>query len=353
MGLLAGGDAGGTAIGVAPGAQWIAVKIFDDSGTASLSVIHQGFQWLLDPDQNPDTDDSPDVVNNSWGFPQLVDQCYSEFAADIEVLRTAGINVVYSAGNQGPAAYSSVSPANNPESFAVGAVDSGLNLNSNSSRGPSACGATLYPEVVGPGVNVRTTDLTFGGLFPDSYVWVTGTSAAAPHVAGAMALLREAFPNASVADLEQALEDSAVDLGQAGPDNDSGHGLVDVVAASERLANQPPPPPPPTCTDNDADGYFAETDCGTLADCDDSNAAINPDACDIKNDGIDQDCDGVDRLKGRSCPASGGEGGGDTGSGGGAEGKGGTCSDGVDNDGDGLIDCLDSGCSKNRACRVG
>jgi bacillopeptidase F len=352
MGLAVGGDAGGMAIGVAPGAQWIAVKIFNDAGVASLSVIHQGFQWLLDPDQNPNTDDIPDVVNNSWGFPDLMNQCYTEFEPDIEVLKAAGINVAFSAGNKGPTSASSVSPANNPEGYAVGAVDSALNVASTSSRGPSACGATLYPEVVAPGVNVRTADLTFGGLFPDSYVSVSGTSAAAPHVAGAMALLHEAFPNASVAEIEQSLKDSATDLGQASPDNDSGHGLVDVVAASELLSSQPPPPPPPTCTDSDADSFFAEAECGTLLDCDDSNVGINPDACDIKRDGIDQDCDGVDRLKGKSCPVADDGGGGDTGSGGGVEGKGGTCSDGIDNDGDGLIDCLDGDCSKNRVCRV-
>ena len=348
MGLLVGGDAGGTAIGVAPGAQWIAVKIFNDAGDASLSAIHQGFQWVLDPDGNSGSDDGADVVNSSWGFPQFLNECYSEFEPDIEVLKAAGVAVVFSAGNRGPSGSTSEGPANNPEGFAVGAVDLFDGVANFSSRGPSACDGSIYPEVVAPGVSVRTADLTLGA-FPDSYRVVSGTSAAAPHVAGAMALLISAYPNATVSDLEQALEQSAWDITAIGPDNDSGYGRIDVVAAGDWLAN-PPEPPGPTCTDGDGDGFFAEAGCGSELDCNDSDAGINPAACDIKRDGIDQDCDGQDRTTGKGCPSSGGDdgGGGDTG---GSEGKGKTCSDGKDNDGDGLVDCSDPDCSKNKACR--
>ena len=341
--LMVGGDTGGSSIGVAPGAQWIAAKIFNDAGVASLSGIHQGFQWMLDPDGTPGTNDIPDVVNNSWGFPNRVGRCYTEFGADINVLKVAGIAVVFSGGNQG--SLGSVSPGDNTESFAVGAVDSSLNVASTSSRGPSACDGSFFPEVVAPGVNVRAADLTFGGVFPDSYASVSGTSVAAPHVAGTMALLRQANPGASVAELEQALTAGATDLGAPGADNVSGYGLIDAVAANDLLASNPGP----ICTDADVDGFFADAGCGTPSDCDDSDAGINPDACDIKRDGIDQNCDGADRSKGKSCPVIGGDGGGDTS--GGVEGKGGTCSDGVDNDLDALLDCSDPDCSRNRACR--
>lgn len=316
LSIAIGGDAGGSAIGVAPGAEWIAVKIFNDAGVASLSGIHQGFQWLLDPDGDPLSADVPDVVNSSWGFPTLAGTCYLEFAEDIAVLKAAGIAVVFAAGNQGDSG--SVSPADNAEGFGVGAVDSSHNVASFSSRGPSACDGSFFPEVVAPGVGVRAADLTFGGLFPDAYVTLNGTSYAAPHVAGTMALLRQAYPDATAAQLEEAVTAGAVDVATEGMDNDSGHGLLDAVAARDWLATTIITP---TCTDADNDGFFAEEGCGTTADCNDLDASINPLACDIKGDGIDQDCDGVDRTKGKSCPVSGGDDGGSGGGNGGGKGK--------------------------------
>jgi hypothetical protein len=160
-----------------------------------------------------------------------------------------------------------------------------------------------------------------------------------------MALLLSARPNSSVAELEQALEATTMDLGAVGSDNDYGNGLIDVVEAESYLAS----PPGPVCWDNDSDGFFAEADCGTELDCNDNDPGINPAACDIKGDGIDQDCDGTDRTKGKPCPGS--SDGGDPGDTGGVEGKGKTCSDGLDNDGDGSIDCGDPDCFRNKSCR--
>ena len=235
MALMVGGAGSGTAIGVAPGAQWIAAKVFNDAGTASYSAIHLAFQWLLDPDGRSNTDDAPDVVNGSWGFDQLLDQCFTEFQADVQALKISGIAAVFSAGNSGPAYSTSISPANYPESVSVGAVDQNLSLASFSSAGPSACGGGTYPTLVAPGMFVKTADLTFGGIFPDSYTYVSGTSFAAPHVAAGYALLKSAFPAASLSELENAMQQSAVDLVTVGPDNDSGYGLVDIASAYDRL----------------------------------------------------------------------------------------------------------------------
>jgi bacillopeptidase F len=239
MGIMVGGSAGGMAIGVAPDAQWIAVKIFNDADEASLSAIHQGFQWLLDPDSNPDTDDAPDIVNSSWGSDDNVNECIYEFREDIQALRAAGIGVVFSAGNGGPSPSTSVSPANYPESFAVGAVDDNSSILVFSSRGPSVCDDSLYPSVVAPGKNVRTSDLTFGGLFPDSYSNVTGTSFAAAHLSGAMALLMSAFPCLALSELEEALKESAMDLGSSGPDNEYGYGLIDISTTYSSITPVP------------------------------------------------------------------------------------------------------------------
>jgi serine protease AprX len=246
MGLIVGGAAGGTAIGMAPDAKWIAVKLYDDSGAARYSDIHLSFQWLLDPDGDLATVDAPDVVNASWGLAGTAGQCITEFDNDIAALRAAGIAIAFAAGNDGPAPLTSLSPANGPQGFAAGAVDDTLAVASFSSRGPSACDAKIYPDLVAPGVNVRTADLSFGGL--PQYAVLSGTSYAAPHVAGAMALLAGAFPNSSVAQLEAALMHSAQDLGAAGEDNSYGFGLANVQAAFQFLQDGTDSPPVFTST---------------------------------------------------------------------------------------------------------
>lgn len=228
MGILVGGDAGGTQIGVAPDATWIAAKIYDDAGTTRVSVVHRAFQWLLDPDGDPSTADAPDVVDASWGM-DAVNACDLTFQADLDALRSAGILVVIAAGNSGPLALTSVSPANNPGAFSAGAVDAARQVAMFSSRGPSACTGEVFPDVVGPGVGVRTADLSLGGV--PQYAIVSGTSYAAPHVAGAAALLMGGLPHPTVAAVEEALRASALDLGPAGPDGAYGHGLVDVYGA--------------------------------------------------------------------------------------------------------------------------
>ena len=269
MSILVGGAAGGTGIGVAPGARWIAAKIFNDAGASQYSKIHQAYQWVLDPDGNAGTDDAADVVNNSWGLQDNLNQCLEEFRLDVQNLKAAGVSVVFSAGNAGPSASTSISPANYAESFSVGATDFFSTIASFSARGPSTCDATTYPNVTAPGFDILAADRTLGGVFPNSYVIVDGTSYAAPHVGGAMALLRQAFPTATPENLEVALYKTAIDRGVAGADNTYGYGIIDAVAAYDWITAGN------TCTDADGDGYSAAggVGCG-LVDCSDTTAGV-------------------------------------------------------------------------------
>ena len=141
--------------------------------------------------------------------------------------------MVFAAGNDGPAPRSSSSPANNPNALSVGALDRDLVSIRQSSRGPSTCDNAVFPKLTAPGWVVRTSDLALGS--EASYMNVSGSSVAAPHVAGVLALLAAAFPRASVAELETALLEGARDLGEPGPDNTYGRGLVDALAAFKIL----------------------------------------------------------------------------------------------------------------------
>jgi serine protease AprX len=94
----------------------------------------------------------------------------------------------------------------------------------------------VFPRLVAPGVNVRTADLSHGGS--PSYTIVSGSSLAAPHAAGVLALLAGAFPHASVAELESALlrsADAVAREGNADPDR-----FIDALAALRALIEGAP-----------------------------------------------------------------------------------------------------------------
>jgi subtilisin family serine protease len=226
-------------IGVAIDAQWIAVRAVDVSG----GNIAMGFEWAADPDGNPNTvEDVPDVISNSWGsLPQPGNECPPDFWSLIDDCEAAGAAVVFAAGNEGPGSQSLRIPANRITTpyncFSVGAIDGNNNsfpIASFSSRGPSQCdGQTIKPEVVAPGVNVRSS--IPGGGYQGGW---SGTSMACPHVAGAIALLRQVNPNASVDTIKWALMQSARDLpfnNPNGEENIYGWGIIDINAARQIL----------------------------------------------------------------------------------------------------------------------
>lgn len=230
------GKAGDTIVGVAYDAKWIAAGVIDRvSIDQTLQDAIKAFQWAADPDGNPaTTDDIPDVISNSWGLIPIthgVPECDSSLWAVIDNVEAAGSIVVFAAGNEGPSAGSLRTPADRIASpvnvFAVGALNqNGTTIADFSSRGPSDCDdVTVKPEVTAVGVDVRSS-VPGGG-----YSTMSGTSMATPHVAGAIALLRQAHPNATADQVKTALYMSAFDLGASGEDNTFGRGRIDLVEA--------------------------------------------------------------------------------------------------------------------------
>jgi subtilisin family serine protease len=242
MGTMCGATSGGAGdtVGVAPGALWIADDaVGGNEGSTFDNNVLDAFQWLADPDGDPNTvADVPDVCENSWGvnsgFAGYAD-CDNRWTAAVEALEAATCVAIFAAGNEGPAAMSLRSPANialdSVSLFAVGAAD----LTSDtllpvpvatfSSRGPSDCDSSVKPEVIAPGVSVYSA-IPGGG-----YGLLSGTSMAGPHVAGIVGLMRSANPNLDVRTIKSILMRTAHDQDDAGKDNVSGWGFVDAYAA--------------------------------------------------------------------------------------------------------------------------
>ncbi|SDG65528.1 Carboxypeptidase regulatory-like domain-containing protein [Sinosporangium album] len=230
MGTMVGGSAG-DAVGVAPGATWIAVKACSATDCASSALLAAG-QWVLAPTdaagRNPRPDLAPDVVNNSWGGP-AVDPW---FKPAVDAWVAAGIFPAFSGGNTGPGCQSTGSPGADAPTYSAGAFDATDRIADFSSRGSGANGE-LKPNIAAPGVDIRSS-VPGGG-----YELNSGTSMASPHVAATVALLWSAAPTmkGDVAATRALLDRSAADLddttcgGTAAKNNVWGEGRLDAYQA--------------------------------------------------------------------------------------------------------------------------
>ncbi len=209
-GTMVGDDGAGNQIGMAPGAQWIACKA-DPGGTWKASNYLGCWEWFLAPTKLDGTDPRPDlaphVINNSWSCPGS-EGCDPDTLRDAaKALYAAGIAIAKSGGNSGSACATITNPGQYPELLATAAFASGDTIASFSSRGPVTYeGETrIKPDIAAPGVGIRSS-VPGGG-----YSSLQGTSMAAPHTAGLIALLWSANP-ALIGDLAttyQIVESSA------------------------------------------------------------------------------------------------------------------------------------------------
>ena len=117
----------------------------------------------------------------------------------------------------------------------MGATDIDDVIAGYSSRGPSPIDGSIRPHVCAPGGTLAVPVIS--AVCPDGYggSFTYGTSMAAPHVTGAIALLLEADPSLGINDLADLLMSTAVELGTPGPDNDYGWGRIDVYVATMML----------------------------------------------------------------------------------------------------------------------
>jgi subtilisin family serine protease len=178
------------------------VKVLGASGSGYDSTVASGIRWCAD--------NGARVVSISIGFTGAS----TAIRDAVDYAWGKGLILVAGAGNGGcdncvlyPAAF--------PNVIAVGAVDSSATVQSFTSKGPQM-------DLAAPGVNIQTT----GYGSDTSYLMGGGTSLSAPHVAGAVALVWSAHPTWTNTQVRTALEATAQDVGPAGFDDWSGHGMV-------------------------------------------------------------------------------------------------------------------------------
>ncbi|MBR9699828.1 S8 family peptidase [Candidatus Woesearchaeota archaeon] len=190
-------------VGVAPSVSLYAVKIANGS-TGKISDAISGLEWAIENDM--------DIVSMSFGmegysqiFKEVLEDAYDNDIVLIAASGNTGGSVVY------PAAYSDV--------IAVGAV------NENLEKAPfSSSGSEL--ELVAGGVDINSTFLN------NTYNVSSGTSFAAPHVAGVACLLRSYNSSWTNDQIRGKLQNDALDLGIAGKDDEYGYGLVRINLTS-------------------------------------------------------------------------------------------------------------------------
>lgn len=191
-------------VGVAPQARIYGVKVLDGAGFGSLEWLIEGIDWAIANEMH--------IINLSLAFDEnslaVQDACDRAWAA--------GLLLVASAGNTGGGA--ALYPATYESVIAVNATDKDDLLGAFSAMDTRI-------ELAAPGMSIVSTSRN------NQYISLSGTSQAAPHVAGTAALLLAADPTWSNEQIRLRLQQSAVDLGATGRDAYFGFGRVDAAAA--------------------------------------------------------------------------------------------------------------------------
>lgn len=206
-----GAASGGANTGAAPGATLLNGKVLDGNGNGQASWVLAGMEWAAA---------NADVVNMSLGAGATdgtdpISQALNALTAQ------HGTLFVVSAGNSGPSDRTVSAPGSADAALTVGAVDKSDQLASFSSRGPRRGDWAIKPDVTAPGVNIVAaraagTSLCLNacvqpgdGPVDANHTSASGTSMAAPHVAGAAAIVLQNDPDLTPEQLKAALVTTA------------------------------------------------------------------------------------------------------------------------------------------------
>lgn len=228
---------GGKYCGVAPEASIYVAKVLDKYGSGSMSGVMAGVEWAVEQ--------GVDVINLSLGGSGSSDG-QDALSLTCNAAVEQGITVFVAAGNAGPSSRTVGSPGAASEVITIGAVDRNDGIASFSSRGPTADGR-VKPDVCFPGTDIVSAlagGTGAGQPVDDRYTQMSGTSMATPHAAGLAALLLQAKPELSPAEIKQAIMETALDLGQDA--NAQGAGRARAEDALSQVLGEPTPTPEPT-----------------------------------------------------------------------------------------------------------
>jgi subtilisin family serine protease len=228
-----GAASGGQYKGVAPDAKLLDGKVCVDEG-CDESAILAGMQWAA-------ADEHAKVVNVSLGGGDSPDIDPLEAAVN-DLTAQYGTLFVIAAGNDGPGDGTVGSPGSADAALTVGAVDATDQLADFSSVGPRVGDGAMKPDITAPGVDIiaaRAAGTELGEPVGDSYVKLSGTSMATPHVTGSVALLAQQHPDWTAAQFKATLMGSA----QPNPDltgYQQGAGRVDLARAITQSVTSEP-----------------------------------------------------------------------------------------------------------------
>jgi len=241
-GIIAGDGTFGTQTGVAPSASIMALKVMSSAGSGSASALVSAIQYAIENGAN--------VLSMSFGWPNPSDEIKNYMRPVMEDILTAGLVASVAAGNSGddgiPVPQCMDSPADCPSpwretgegtartaAIAVGGTNISEGIGAFSSFGPTHWNTGTYtdypyppglmkPDICAPGVSIKSTF----GTSDEAYYTQGGTSMAAPHVTGAIAVLLSKNPGLTPEEIDSVLQYTAIELGDAGKDSIFGAGRI-------------------------------------------------------------------------------------------------------------------------------